>query len=34
LYQLFFWVLFKRVHFVSTSMGEIKGPHWQSSLDH
>jgi hypothetical protein len=27
LYQLLVWVLFKRVHFVSTSMGGIKGPH-------
>jgi hypothetical protein len=32
LYQLLVWVLFKHVHFVSTSMGEIKCPHWQSSL--
>jgi hypothetical protein len=31
LYQLLVWVLFKCVHFVP-SMGEIRGPHWQSSL--
>jgi hypothetical protein len=32
LYQLLVCILFKRVYFVSTSMGEIKGPHWQNSL--